>query len=334
MKTIAMKTVSSLALGLLVAGSLLPVAARAQTCTSLEALVDRALPPEAGDATAISRLLSARATSFLGQSFLPSRAQASVGDSLVADASCPPFQPLSSKGQPFQCVYKGSTGSKLRVDLGEGKVVYLNGSRSLAQTPISLSETTAMSIASQAASSFGVPLDELSHAEAGVRALRISDKDGASGAASSRRAELHVRYPRRVAGTLVADSGLHVAVNAQGQVARMHVRWPDFHLEPGLSASRTRPRADVRNQLVADIAAHNACGAVSAVKVTVAYVPTRGLDQGDRGDDEGTSTSRVPVDAYAPALLVQVIPVEQAEDSGVPQEAGELLYVPLVATAL
>src|SRR5689334_1873003 len=138
MRTNSMKTLPSLALGLLAAGSLLPAAARAQTCTSLEAMVDRALPPEPGDTAAIRRLLSARATSFLGRSFSPTRAQSSVGDSLAPDASCPTFQPIGSNGQPFQCRYTGSSGSQMRVDLGDGKVVYLNGSRSQMQTAITL----------------------------------------------------------------------------------------------------------------------------------------------------------------------------------------------------
>jgi hypothetical protein len=319
-------------LGLLAAGALLsPTAASAQTCTSLEALVDRALPPEVGDAATMGQLLSVTASSHLTRSFHPSQAQYAVGDSLVADSTCPPYNPTSSTGVPFQCVYRNSTGAKLKVNLGEGKAVYLNRNRSAATTPITLSEEKALSLATEAARAYGVPMDELSTSEADVRGLRLTTKDGATGRASSYRAELHVRFARRVAGRPLPDSGFHAAINAQGQIARLHLRWPDFRIEPGLSATHTLPRAVVRDRLVAAIAQDNSCGSVADVKATVAYISVRDLELGGLGDDESSQTTlHASVDTYVPALMVTVVPVEQAEDSGIVQLAGEDLAVPLL----
>jgi hypothetical protein len=329
-----MKTLHSFVLGLFAAGSLLstPALAQQQLCPSLEALVDAALPAQVGDAAAMRMLLAPPATGRLSQVFQPDRAISAVRDSLKPEPSCPAYAPITATGQPFSCVYSNSTGSKLRVDLGRGRIAYRSKTRSEAADPNSLPPSYAMELATQVAASYGIPTAELSVTEAQVRGLRLSSLDGSSGERSSYRAEHHVRYPRRVGGTLVPDSGYHVAVDARGQVARLHVRWPDFQLAPGLSLSQMRSRSQVRDQLIADISAHNACGSVAAVKATVAYLPMRRLEQGGGRDEEALSTGQVSQETYAPGLLVGVVPAEPADPEEF-QAAGEELWVPLLGNA-
>jgi hypothetical protein len=221
----------------------------------------------------------------------------------------------------------------MRVELASGKVIYINPERSAGLGTITLSEERAVDLALSAASSFGVPMDELSSTAAQVKALRVTSKDEESGRAQSRRTELHVRFKRTLAGTPVLGSKLQVAVDPNGQVARMHVRWPDFKLAPGLSSRATLPRSEVLARTVDAINERNRCGSVAGVRTMVAYVKTGGVEGGSgaREEEAGTSPSGAQgVEPVVPALVVFVRPLEQAEDSGETQEAGQGLIIPLL----
>jgi hypothetical protein len=329
-----MKTNLSLLMGLLAAGTLAPATVLAQTsCTDIVVMVDRALPTTVGDASYMQRLLDARPTSQLSRNFNPSRAASMVGSDLRPASTCKPFSPTDPDAESHACVYADERGNKMRVELASGKVIYINPDRSSGQGTITLSEDRAVDLALSAATSFGVPMDELSATQAQVKALRVASRDGETGRAMSRRTELHVRFQRRLAGTPVLGSKLHVAVDPDAQVARMHVRWPDFKLAPGLSARTTLSRSEVLSRTVDAINESNRCGSVAGVRAMVAYVKTRGVEGGGAAEEEESSTApsgAQGVEPVVPALVVYVKPIEQAEDSGVPQEAGQGLVIPLL----
>ncbi|WP_257458424.1 hypothetical protein [Archangium lipolyticum] len=316
-----MKKNMNVMMGLVAASLLGPASALAQTCPSFEELARASLPTEVGDAAIMGRLLSASATTQLSSSFDATLASRSVGDTLAAETTC----------TSTRCNYRNTTGSALKVDLTRGKVTYLNRTRSELERTTTLSEGAAYEASLRAAQSFGVPAGELDTQTPVVRAMRSSTKDPVTGRGTSTRTEMHVWMKRRVQGFPVYGSKVHTAVDPNGQVARMHVRWSDFRLSPGLRATDTLPRDKVYEELVMQLRASNTPCALGQVKSYIAYVPTRLVEGGAGLEEERTyRTVNVSQDEYIPALVVRAAPVEQPEDSGRPVDAGQELFIPLL----
>jgi hypothetical protein len=314
-----MKKNVNVMMGLVAASLLGPASALAQTCPTFEELAKASLPIEVGDAAIMQRLLSASATQKLSSNFDATTASRSVGDALSAEATC----------TSTRCTYRNTTGSALKVDLSRGKVTYLNRVRSEQERTTTLTEGAAYEAAYKAAQNFGVPGDELDQKPV-IRALRSSTMDRDTGRGTSTRTELHVWMKRRMQGFPVYGSKVHTAVDPNGQVARMHVRWSDFRLSPGLSATDTLPTDRVIEALAMQLRASNAPCSVGSVRSYVAYVPTRLVEGGAGLEEEKQTTTNVTVDEYVPALVVRAAPVEQPEDSGRPVDAGQELFIPLL----
>jgi hypothetical protein len=111
--------------------------------------------------------------------------------------------------------------------------------------------------------------------------------------------ERWVTYERKVNGFRVEESLVRGAVSNHGQIARLHVRWPQFRLRSGLTL---RPRQDVVAELAARIQ-QDEFGAAVNLEIELAYAPS--------------GAYYIPV---AVAILDDVY-------------SGEIVYVPLVAMA-
>ncbi|HWW61363.1 MAG TPA: hypothetical protein VN181_08355 [Thermoanaerobaculia bacterium] len=295
----------------------------AQNCdTQTIALIDRALPAAVGNIDVMRTLLAPPVSSDqLSDRFNPATVGSFVRDELASDC-CSPFLP----GNPdYKCTYINTTGSGLRVDLSGGRVIYTNRDRSQNKQPTTLTEQAAFETARRAAVAFGIPEAELADPDFRYLKLTNASMDPRNPNARSFRAEGHVRYQRAIGGVPVAFSKFHVALDSRGDIARTHVRWPDFALAPGLNVSQTFSRSQVLGNIVDEIVPTVRCGTIASVVATIVYAKTSLLEEGEATDERES-------DEYAPALLVTLVPVEQPEDSGVPQMPAENFVFPLLGT--
>jgi Fungalysin/Thermolysin Propeptide Motif len=292
--------------------------ALAQTeCDHTVQLITRALPATVGNAEVMRGLLAPAVSSEqLSDRFDPAAVTRLVGDELAPEC-CDAFRPGT---EDYECTYVSTGGSGLRIALAGGSVIYTNRARSENKQPTSVPAAASIDVARRAATAFGVPEPELGAPDFRYVRLTTSNAEATQPDARSFRVEGHVRYRRTVGGVPVAFSNFHVALDARGQIARVHVRWPDFALIEGLDVSQMLTREEVLASIVEEVLPAARCGSLSGVTAKIVYAKASLID--------GPETSES--DAYAPALLVSLIPVEQAEDSGIPQMPVQNLVFPLL----
>ena len=308
----------------------LPSRALAAQCPEFPTLAEKALPPEVGDRAVMGRLLSPTVGPQLSQRFDRKVAEAAVRDQLTSSRGClRPEEDLTCHAPAPFCIYENTTGSALLVDLDHGHLKYVNRARAFNANdgiPNTVSKADALKLALDAVAEFGVPKPELGPSF--VNALMAASQDAARRTPTQAlRAEVNVRLPRQVQGTPVLGSDVRVAIGQRGEVARLHVSWPDFRLAPGLAAEGTLPRQLVAEKLAEAIGVDNDCGTVARVEAKVAYVP--GRDAGGQGKADGTAAG----DGYVPALVVFLTPPEPAEGLGKVTLAEQQLVVPLLGSS-
>lgn len=302
------------------------VGAQETSCDAQARMVLEAIPASVGSPSAMERLLRPTVGAQLSATFDPARAAGIVRDSLAPDARCTAYR----KGEAgYDCRYNGAA-SVLKIEMDRGKVAYLNRTRSERKGEAKISEADAIALARQAAEAVGMPLRELG-TRADVRTLRLTaaSEEGTVITGEAMGSEVHVRYQRRIGDVPVAFSRFHAAIDARGEIARMHVRWPDFRLAPGLSAANTASREQVIAQVLDQVGRDNRCGSLSRVVANVVYARTAVIDGGEAASEDGRETESGPSE-FAPALMVTVFPVAQREDSGVPQMPVQNYVFPLL----
>jgi hypothetical protein len=305
-----LRALTLLLFGIAAAGS-------AQERPDLVRLVTEALPPAAGDPTAVQRLFSPEISRpQLSEAFRIGTLEKAVGETLAADPGCVPTGPAGPLAVQIPCLYRGRGGSVLREYLRNGKVDYINPERRFdwrSGIPNSVSSEQASAMALRAAAELGLPQSEILTSRIKVRGLNLGAADGESRLPSvSLRAEMHVRVPRQVGGTFVLGSRFHAVIDARGQVARLHADWPDFALRPGLREDPVLSREEVARRIAARLAESFAPGDLAEVKIVTAYVPVDRLDGRDVPDQEDGPEPLL----FEPALVIYAIPVDPAEDSG------------------
>lgn len=316
------RTFAALALSVIAAAA---VSAQETSCDAQARMVLEAIPVSVGSPSAMEKLLRPTVDAQLSATFDPARAAGIVRDSLAPDTRCTAYR----KGDlDYDCRYNGAA-SVLKVEMDRGKVAYLNRTRSERKAEAKISETEAIALARQAAEAVGMPLRELG-TRADVRTLRLTaaSEEGTVITGEAMGSEVHVRYQRRIGDVPVAFSRFHAAIDARGEIARMHVRWPDFRLAQGLSAANTASREQVIAQVLDQVGRDNRCGSLSRVVANVVYARTAVIDGGEAGADGGETESGPS--EFAPALMVTVFPVAQREDSGVPQMPVQNYVFPLL----
>jgi hypothetical protein len=187
-----------------------------------------------------------------------------------------------------------------KLDTARGRVRYINRLRHLdwdTDPHSAWSATASLAMVEGAINVLGVPAAE--RAPARVDTLQGQDYDAGSASSiphSALELERWVTYERTVNGFPVEQSIVRGAVSNNGQIARLHVRWPRFRLRSGLTL---RPRQDVVNELAARIQ-QDEFGAAVNLEIELGYVPS-GAD-------------------YIPAAVATLDDVYSAE----------IVYVPLV----
>lgn len=314
---------AALALSVIAAAA---VNAQETACDAQARMVREAIPLSVGSPSAMEKLLSPTVDPQLSATFDPARAAAVVRDSLTPDTRCTAFR----KGDlEYDCRYNGA-GSVLKIEMDRGRIAYLNRTRSERKAAATISEADAIALARQAAEAVGMPLRELG-TRADVRTLRLTaaSEEGTVITGQAMGSEVHVRYQRRIGDVPVAFSRFHAAIDARGEIARMHVRWPDFRLVRGLSAANTASREQVVAQVLDQVGRDNRCGSLSRVVANVVYARTAVVDGGEAPSADGSETES-GASEFVPALMVTVFPVAQREDSGVPQMPVQNYVFPLL----
>jgi hypothetical protein len=323
---------------------LLASLAQAQTeeCPALREMVYAALPATVGDADVLGRLLTPQTGPQLSDQFDPKRAEKHVRDNLKPEDCCTNYK---RGDRTWSCLLESREGSAFRVELGRGRLIYLNRERSGAEIPTPVQREQALALGRKTAEAFGLPMNEVAPTQI-VRYTRVSAGDTEGRMGESYLAEAHVFFRREVGGVPVAWSRFHTAVDARGEVARVHVRWPDLRIADGVRGGDALSRDAVAMSIIDTLETNQLCGRAKAVAARVAYVATSHILGGDFGDadeaggpppDDGVPPEPVhppePVVEYLPALLVRIYPVEQPEDSGILQEPIEEIAFPLFQTS-
>lgn len=346
---------------------LAPASAPAQmSCTDFQSLVEATLPPQVGDLGAIQGLLNPPiADPQMGElmkdrKFVKNALRSIDAGSLKADKSDCRYDGRKarrfSKGEdPYDhvdCTQRGrKSGEVLRLKLADGHVVYLNPTRSydtLAGIENTQSLNDALVTTTAAAINFGVPVSELSTLFRDAVRIKVAGVplDFESGTPDLGNSEVHVAeilalVGRDIAGVPVHDSGLRMAIDAKGQVARMNIRWPDFCIDPAAGqdlSSTLRSENDVVAAAVEAMGEQNDCLTLAGIQQRIMYVrgdiggegPETADDEGDPEEaEEGTVR---PTSCYVPAL---VIDAETIDFSGTGDEvqAGAEYIVPLIGSA-
>jgi hypothetical protein len=328
----------TLRLAFAAAVALAPATARGQVCNDTRNLVTAAMPAGVGDPTALQALLQPTVGPQLGELFDRKRAQKLLGDKLKPGEGC---KKRRGTELPRECEATSRRGSSLTIDLERGRVSYLNLERSSNKEATQIPDAQALDLARRTATALGVPAAEmtgtpdLQYLRIAVRSTNPLDTSG-----MSFRAETHVRFQRTIGSVPVAFSRLQIAVDARGEVARAHLRWPDFRMLPGVAVDQGIPRATLISEVVDQIDAGLRCGTLGNVLAQVVYARADLVDGSDGQDSSlgGPDTTPEETEAggaphFVPALLVSVIPVEQAEDSGIPQMPVENHVFSLVRSA-
>ena len=295
-------------------------------CPALREMVERAVPASVGNAEAMGRLLSPAVGPQLSRRFRPRKVEAFAADALRPGEGCG-----ARRGTPARdCEYANAEGSSLRIGLGRGRVVYTNLLRSEALVPSQLTPGAALEAARRAAEAFGVPGAEIANPAPRVRQVLVSTRPVEGAGGESFLAESHVWFKRAIGGVPVAYSKFHAALDASGRLARAHVRWPDFVLERGLSVAGMLSRREVTDNVIRELEGALVCGNLAGLTAETVYLASELLDGSDGPDAELGGPDTAP-HAFVPALLVRVLPLEQAEDSGVVQEPVQEIAFALFA---
>lgn len=307
-----------------------PLVASAQSCDETEQLIRRAMPAEVGNVDVMRRLLAPQvAPAQLSDAFNPTVAARAVGDTL-APGCCDEFRGADPS---YRCIYSSAQGSGLRINLTRGSVIYTNRDRSADKRATTIPAAATIDLARRAVEAFGVPSSELGAPSFRYLKATTVNTDPREPGAESFKAEGHVRFQRFIDGTPVAFSRLQVAVDARGQIARMHVRWPDFAIARGLDASQTLTRDEVLRSIYEEVLPAARCGSLSKVVSQIVYADTSLLGDSHASEEREGESDDAAARGYAPALMVSLVPVQQAEDSGVPQMPVQNLVFPLLRLA-
>ena len=311
-----------------------PAATAGRTCPDVVRLLEAALPKEVGDSAALGKLLAPRVGPQLSQTFDAAKAAAALGDQLTAARPCC-NEPAADTAHKSEQRFTGAAGSSLENDLDNGRITYLNPGRSFdaSKSPDNKVERQrALDSALSVLRAFGVQAAELDTA-ADVRAIKLAGRGTERDAKPIvRRVEVSVLVPRRIEGVPVFDSTAKAVIDAKGQVARLHLAWPDFAIAEGLTAQGVRPRAEVLRELAATLSESDPCDSLERIDLRLAYVSLAELDRDQGADDEKEGAAvTVPRARFAPALVVYALPRSVPEDSGRLQSAGLQIVTPLFA---
>jgi len=309
----------------------------------LTELAEAAVPAEVGSRERMQEWLTPQAGSpQLGGGFRFESAIAAVkGTSLAASRPvCEHGHAEDGSARPpgaaGRCTYRGAEGVVLKTDLGAGRITFLDRNRSFQAKRRANNEVSveaAMKTAFESLVGLGVPRNEIDALSLRPRELMVTGAPVDGGKPVVLRAEVHALFARQISGTPVFNSEGHVAIDANGDPARLHVRWRDFCLTPGLSPAQTLSRQTVVETVARRVGVDTERAAISRLDAYVAYVSARDLEapgsvsSAEEEDDEAPAGG----DCYVPALVVTVHPREAAEDSGEISEAGQLVTIPLLA---
>ena len=171
----------------------------------------------------------------------------------------------------LDCTYRnGDIGSIMRVKLDKGKIAYLNPDRGYDATRGAENKVTrdeALKITNEVLGAFGVPPAEIDARAPEVRVLKVAGQDSERKTDPEiHRAEVQVRLARHVGGIPVFDSDAKTAINGQGEVARLHIKWQDFQLPPGLQSQQPLSRKVVVEQINAELSRTHLCDSLSRLE--------------------------------------------------------------------
>lgn len=310
--------------------SALTVSAHAQACPDIVALVDAGLPGDIGDVAKMRALLHPAAPPAAGS---PGFDRQRVEKAVRANGFTPDPDSCCSDEK---CVYRNKAGEVIRLKKSRGKATFLSHVRSSELDENVVPEAAAIAQTRAALSILGVPEAEIDLPSIRAAAIEETMADVPSrtaGPSVSRRSEVLVRLARHIAGTPVEGSKAGAAIAPSGEIARLKVTWPKFEVAPGLDEADTMSRAEVLRMVADELTALNPCGSLSAVDARIAYIPeawVQDAGDADTADHDEGEPHPARVAAYLPALKVFALPVEQLEDSGVVQDAGLILYLPLL----
>jgi hypothetical protein len=342
-------------------GLLLPSAGQALECLEIAERLDRAIPPEVGDPAVVERLLNPRVASpQLSESFSLVRAALAVRDPslFLPKTSCEEEEhmtprhgsssgaahqavfghlPKPRRGAPRDCTHWSKSGKQLRERGSEGRYAYLNPDRShRGFTQNGVSQADAAEATLRALLVLGVPRSEIDPRGVETRDLVLMAQALGSGAQlgekRTARAEVHVLYPRQVEGTPVFDSFGRAAIDAKGEVARLHVNWPDFCIPESARSRSARSRSEIIAEALATIQNAGPCQEIGAVGAGLVYAHLPALkDRSGVSAEDDDSAAGDDGECYVPAVLVTAVGrPEQEEDLAL---AGQILTLPLIGDA-
>jgi hypothetical protein len=275
----------------------------------------------------------------LSEAFKQTQAAEAVGDKLVREvARCPSLSVDNREdGQgKLDCTFRNADiGSIMRVKLDKGKIAYLNPARAYdaaGGTENRVSRDEAIKITNEVIQAFGVPPAEIDTRPPEVRLLKVAGQDSErKNPPEIHRAEVQVRLARQVGGTPVFDSDAKTAINVQGEVARLHIKWQDFQLPRRLQSQQPLSRKAVVDQINAELSRTHLCDSLSRLEAFIAYVQVQEVAVTEGRDDE--TGGALAGDGFVPALVVYALPVEPEEDSGKTVAGPQQLTFPLLARA-
>jgi hypothetical protein len=307
--------------------------AQDDVCKDIVELVDRAVPDQVGDPALLKELLDVQAGPQFADGFLDT----------AADMALPAVQSrlrlsrrrcVADDEGELTCRFANRAGTELlKFEQRTGKAAYLNQTREW--TPQAgnnrIPEGEAMELAHRVIKAWGIPEEELDLQFAEVRRLNLAG----TGKLDARptdifSTELHVRFPRRIAGVPVFDSDARLSIDVRGRVARMRVMWPSFGLVPGLEPIPLS-REDVVKMTAQELSDGAICGSLSRVEAYIAYSLSKEVTSPDPNDEKPRDpAAEQEGGAFVPALVVYAVPNEPREDSGEALMGGRQLVMPLL----
>ncbi len=334
------------------------VAQEKQTCPEFRSLAEKAVPERVGDLATMQALLDpafepTRFPETLADKKTRKKARKALGAKRFKRDSKNCRSDGRTRGRAedgapgeVDCLYRSRKGEVLRLDAERGKVTLLNLGRdydAAGGIDNKVTDSAAEASTMQTALAIGLPRAEL--AETHVTRLKaasvpVVDNKPDLARAEVYVAEVHVTARREIAGTPVFDSGLRSAIDVNGEVARMRLRWPRFcvaKLPEGDLSKTLMSRQEVVDTVVETLAEQNACRTLDRLSAQIMYVraePDQDFEYGDGRDEKG---SRSDIGAAAggegcflPALVTHAVPVEAPEDSGEISMGAPEYIVPLL----
>ncbi|MBC8292710.1 MAG: hypothetical protein H8E45_06035 [Proteobacteria bacterium] len=330
-----------------------------QSCTELFDLAAGALPSLVGDVPTMEALASVAgdpgiAASMSGDKKALKTALKSVdGRSLKANKGDCRFDGRRKRSdgrhdeESVHCDYKArKTGATLSIKAAEGRLTFLDPTRSFqaqSDPDNAVTDTEAAEKIKAVAIAFGLDESQLDYQLADIARVKVASVPLVDGypdtnAATVQVAEVYAAVPRQVQGTGVYGSRIQASIDHRGQVARMHLRWPEFRVCKGLASSplglNVLDRSKVTTAVVEEIGEQWACGTAVGMRSSIMYVPASDVEGPDSGTDEANGSAGREDDGaggcYVPALVVQVTGVEPLEDSGDLSSPGVEYLLPLL----